>query len=121
MNEFETLKTDASEPQDADALNRQYAALERQTTLLQAALVVLSCALCVFIGIQWKQSRSELGNVRPGASQIIQNYFQREKPVIDTLQSRLGEFGRTNPDFRPILARYGVPVPSAPATATPKK
>jgi hypothetical protein len=118
MNELETEKAGASE---VERLRQECAALQRQTTNQLVALIVLSCTLCAFLYLQRRYAKADLLAIKPPATRLIQNY--------QAFGARLREYGRTHPDFVPVLSKYGIavapgPAPAAapvpPATAPPK-
>jgi hypothetical protein len=64
--------------------------------------------------------------MQPQISQITQVMAQMEKQGgsyekqmqgLQAIAMRLSEYGRSHPDYQPILAKYGIPVGNAPATA----
>ena len=108
-----------------DDLRQECASLQRQVTTLLLAVFVLSGTLTVFLWRQARYARADLEVLKPPASQIIQS-FKQEKPIMDDFLVKLADFGKTHPDFGPILTKYkiqssSVPVttPAAPASTTP--
>jgi hypothetical protein len=115
MNEPDT-KT-PTRPETGD-LSGQVAALRRQATTFGLALIILSGTLNVYLYVQARRARNDLNALRPQANQIIDAY-KRQEIIVKDFMARLGDYGRTHPDFVPILNKYRIPVSSAPApTAT---
>src|SRR5262245_25831462 len=116
MNDLEPKNLGTSDSEDLD-LKQQCAALKRQVTTLFLALVVVSGTLSVFLWRQAHYSRVDLNAMKQPAAQIIQA-FNQEKPNMDAFLGRLADFGRTNPDFVPILNKYKISPPAMPIKAS---
>ena len=114
MIEPENQNPEASE---LGELKEQCAALRSQTTALLLALVVLSGTFSAFLFVQARRARGDLVAFRPQANQIAEA-SKREEPAIRDFFAKLNEFGRTHPDFLPVLNKYKIQTPAAPATAT---
>ena len=69
--------------------------------------VVASGAFSIYVISQWWFVRGELQRVRPQAANLVAQY-QKTSPAMDEFIRRLADFGRTNPDFMPILKKYGI-------------
>jgi len=105
------------EASDLGELKEQCAALRSQTTALLLALVVLSGTLSAYLFVQARRARVDLEAFRPQANQVAEA-IKREDPAIRDFFAKLNEFGRTHPDFQPVLSKYKIQTPAAPATAT---
>jgi hypothetical protein len=118
MNDPET-KSFAPESED---LKQQCVCLQRQMTTLLLALVIVSSTLSVFLWRQVRYARRDLEALKPPAAQIIRE-FNQARPGMDTFLAKVTEYGRTHPDFAPILTKYRIPVATAapPATVTAPK
>ena len=101
-----------------DELAGQISSLQRRVTLLLVALVVVSSTLTAFLFYQSRILGKELENTRPQAMQIIQNY-NKNVPQMQKLIQDLTAYGRTHPDFQPILINFGII--AANTNAAPKK
>ena len=109
MNDLE-IKSPAPEANPGDPS----ACIQRQLNLVLLGLVVLSATFAIFLWRQVHYSRQDLQTIRQQAAFMTQN-FNQEKPVSDAFIARLVEFGRTHPNFIPILQKYQIT--SAPPTA----
>jgi len=120
MDEVEN-KT-AAQP-DLHELRAEYEALRHLVVSLLVLAVVVSGTLTIYLLRQYRFTHNELVQFRPGAVQMISEYQKLRGPVQDQFLIRLTEYGRTHPDFAPIMAKYGLkPATStsaAPATASP--
>lgn len=111
-------------------LQEQYNSLQQLVSSLMLVLIVISGTLSIFLLRQYRFAKSEYDAIEPAATQVIaevtNNYAMSQELV-----RKLAEFGRTHPDFAPIIAKYrlndALPKPGAaltnslPATATSKK
>ena len=104
---MDELENKISRTSDLAELKNECADLRRQTTLLLAALVIVSLTLSAFLGLQAVRSKKELDVLRPQMAQIA-DANKKEEPLIQNFVSRLGEFGRTHADFAPVLNKYQI-------------
>jgi len=85
----------------------------------------------VYLLRQWRAVGKELTAYRPQAAQMIADYQKVSVPVMTDFLKKVTDYGRTHPDFVPILTRYNIKpgsavggAPAAPASAPaarPKK
>jgi hypothetical protein len=102
MSELENRMTDSSELAE---LKETCAELQRQTTRLLLGLIVLSFTLAFFVGFQVRRTGKDLDVVRPQARQMAKATDQ-EEPTINAFIAKLADYGRTHPDFAPLMAKY---------------
>ena len=110
MNDSETNPTPAE-------FSDQLAALRRQTFTLLLALVVVSGTLTIFLYRQASLTRADIKAIKPQAKQLIDTYTKNQTN-IQAFVSQLVAFGQKNPDFRPVLQKYGI---KPQTTAAPKQ
>jgi len=48
-------------------------------------------------------------------SEMIKEYNEKQVPIMKTLEFRLREFGKTHPDYQPIVIKYFGNMPAGPA------
>lgn len=96
-----------------DDLAAHVASLQRQVAVLLLALIVVSGTLTVYLWYQARTSGRDLEAIRPQATQVIQS-FNQDRPGMEKFVGQLITYGQTHPDFKPILAKYGI-------AAAPKK
>jgi len=108
---------------DVNELQAQCLWLRRQVFSMLVLLVVVSGTLTIYLLRQYRITRADLKAIRPQAEQFIADYQKNTAPKWDEFQRKIAEYGRTHPDFTPIMVKFGLqPTSSAPATATtPKK
>lgn len=94
-------------------------------------VLVVSGTLTIYLLRQWRSVSKELAVVRPQATKMIEDYQKNSVPLMSDFLKKVTDYGRTHPDYMPILARYnikpgaatGAPpaTATAPPTAAPKK
>ena len=114
MNEIQSKTPDS--PETSEIQNR-CASLDRRLSFLLLAVFVISGTLTVFIGIQSRRLGKDLAASLPQATEIM-NKAKGEMPVINAFMSKLTEYGRTHPEFSPIIAKYRLGT-NAPAAGAP--
>lgn len=103
----------------------QYESLASLLVSVLVLLVVLAGVFDLFLFRQVKNARADLANVRAGLAQL-----QGRVVAVNEFAHKLQDYGRTHPDFMPILTKYGlkpaaptntIPGMTAPATLPPAK
>jgi hypothetical protein len=115
MNETETKPL----PAFTEDSQRQGAALQGQVTTLLLATVVLSGILAAYLYVQQRFAIQDREVNKQLAGQFIQLYQKQQKPAMDNLVEKLRDYGKTHPDFLPVLNKYGYGLPTAGAAAAP--
>ena len=105
-------------------LKEECAQLRAQTRNLRLAQLIVALAVATFFWVEARRNSQALETMRPQAAQIAE-VTKKQTPAINDFVNRLAEYGRTHPDFVPVLTKYGIATttsaaPSA-ASATPKK
>ena len=126
------LKTPA--PSGGNDLQAQFDALRHLVVSLLILVVVISGTLNIYLLRQWRTTSKDLAGIRPQAKQMVDEYQNKSGPFMNDFVQKITEYGRTHPDFAPILAKYNLkpatptnapatsPAPApAPATAPKKK
>jgi hypothetical protein len=92
--------------------------LESVRQLIQSLLiltVVVSGTLNIFLYREYKSAKTDAKVWREQMRALEYNYANSEGPKIEAFWQRIVEYGRTNPDFLPVLNKYGISVAPAPA------
>ena len=125
---MDTLENKTSPPAKANDLQAQHDALRHLVVSMLILVVVISGTLNIYLLRQWRSTSKDLAAIRPQANQMIMEYQKVSGPLIDNFVKKISEYGRTHPDFAPIMAKYGVKPatptnlpPATPATTVPKK
>jgi hypothetical protein len=98
----------------ADDLAVQVVSLRRQITLLLLALTVVSGTLTTYLFYQSRTMGKDIAAFEPQARAVVQNY-QQNLPQIQKFVQELVAYGKSHPDFQPILKKYGISL-TLPAT-----
>ena len=106
-------------------LRSELIAIRSQLFALLIALIVVSGTLTVYLYRQASMARKDIDAIKPQADQVI-NVFNQNQGAVVTFVNDIVAYGQTHPDFKPVLAKYGIaPVPGVPAGspvgAAPKK
>ncbi|MFO1477266.1 MAG: hypothetical protein U1F98_11505 [Verrucomicrobiota bacterium] len=113
MNEPEFKSPETAGTAAAD----QIAALQRQVQLLLVGLVLVSMTLTAFLGLQSRRVGKQFAVLKANAA-LAADAKKKEDPFIQAFMGRLIEFGKTHPDFGPILAKYKLITNGPPAAAS---
>ncbi len=109
--------TPSTQP-DLSDLRAECASLRQLVSSLLVLLLVVSGTLNIYF---WRQFRATKTAARQVAA-MVTDFQTNQGPAIDGFLAKLVEFEKKNPDFAPILTKYGVPRSGAtgatPATAT---
>jgi hypothetical protein len=109
----------------------QYDELRHLIVSVLILVIVISGTFNIYLLRQWRSTNRDLAAIRPQATQMIAEYQKVSGPLITDFVKKITEYGRSHPDFAPVLAKYGIKpaaatgaAPAAPTSlpaATPKK
>src|SRR2546421_11860003 len=102
MDEVENKSTIAPELEE---LREECAALRHLVISALVLLLVVSGTFNLYLWRQVRYAHKDLEAVRPGATQIIADYRKASGPM-DNFVRQMAEYGRTHPDFAPIMVKY---------------
>lgn len=99
--------------------------IERRFNALLWITLVMSVAVTLFLYAQARMAVHKAEREKPILVSRISS-FRQEAPQMQAFLAKLVEYGKTHPDFAPILAKWGISVNQtaaapAPAPAAPKK
>jgi hypothetical protein len=93
------------------------AALQRQVFALLVALIVVSGTLTAYLYRQTSVMGRDIDLMRPR----VMSFATNQTTYVNFL-NQLGAYGQVHPEFRPLLAKYGiVPNPNAAPAPAPKR
>jgi hypothetical protein len=127
---MENLPTPGSDA-ELNELRTQCNQLHQLMSSLLLVLIIVSGTLSVFLNRQYRFVKSELDSIAPQAAQLWMEHTNNFAATQD-FAKKLAEYGRTHPDFAPIVDKYRLndllPKPgmapitsSLPASSTNKK
>jgi hypothetical protein len=103
----------AAEPTDRAVLEYLAWRHDRLQTLFQfavAGLIILSAALNIFLYKQMRLVRIQIPSQREATIRFTMEFNKRDDATIRSFVTRLEQFSATNPEFRPILDHYRIPL-----------
>jgi hypothetical protein len=126
---MDNLDNKTSLQPNENQLQAQLDALRHLIVSILILVVMISGTLNIYLLRQWRSTSKDLAGVRPQAAQMVAEYQKVSGPLMTDFIKRITEYGRTHPDFAPILAKYGLkpvtptnpPAAALPATTAPKK
>lgn len=99
------LENQPAPPSQLKALQEQSESLRQLVSALLLVLLLVSGTLTIFLGRQWRFTKSEIDLLSPQAGQIL-NEFNRNVPLMQDFVRKLNDYAKTHPDFAPIAAKY---------------
>jgi hypothetical protein len=97
--------------------------LESVRQLIQSVLIltiVVSGTLNIFLYREFKSAKTDAKVWSEQMRALEYNYLNSDGPTVEKFWQKLIEYGRANPEFLPVLNKYGVGVPGpAPSQAAP--
>jgi hypothetical protein len=113
MNETERSLDVPSEPALAE-LQDEVQALKRLVSMIVFLLILVTFSVDVYMMRQVTTVNRELA----GAQNVIDDFNKRVAPAAGEFWTKLNEYGKSHPDFAPVLAKYTnfvqiTPVPAA--------
>lgn len=124
---MDTFETKTPVQPVSSEMQEQVDAVRHLVISVLILVIVVSGTLNIFFLRQLRDARRQLNNIRPQAAKMMEGYQKTEAPMMQTIVNKFTEYGRTHPDYAPILSKYNIkaaaPVSptTAPTTATPEK
>ncbi len=121
---------------DLAGVQEQLGSLQHLVVSMLVLVLAVSSILALYMHRQAKMTRGELDAIRPQAEAINAQFQRVNGPGLDDLARKLAEYGAKDPEFAPIMAKYGLarpaatgappaaikaPAPAAPAVPAPAK
>ena len=107
-------------------LQSEHERLRYLFVLSLASFVLLSLAVCGFMGQQWRIAKWQAKEQRTAVQNLWREYSSQSQPKIRGFVQSLQNFAAQNRDFQPILEKYRKPLgdyfgptSAAPAPMTP--
>ena len=127
----EPLNVNPSTPASSEnaELRATCAELESQIFTLRIVLLLAVAVTGLFFWREGNLNGAVVAQMQPQVTQISQylgqlekqgSSFEKQMQALQAIAMRLSDFGKTHPDYQPILAKYGIQVAAAPATTAAK-
>ncbi len=111
------LQPQSSSSVDSPETSRLYATLQGRLTTLLLAMVVLSGTVTVYLYQQQRYAVQDRDVTKQAVTQLLQGFQQQQKPIMENFLGKLQEYGKTHPNFVPLLTKYGYTGQTATVTA----
>jgi hypothetical protein len=89
-----------------EELRQRCCGLQSQVNILIFLLLLISVTVSFYLYAQDRWTNRDLQAIKPLATQMMQNYMQKEKPQIEAFTQQLRDYAKSHPDFRPIIEKY---------------
>lgn len=96
-------------------LTAEVVALQKQVFVLLIALIVVTGTLTAFLYRQTTLISKQIDSLQA----VVDNYNSHQN-VYETFVNQLGQYAEAHPEFRPVLAKYGLNIGAKPPVA-PRK
>lgn len=124
----EPLNVNPSTPASSEnaELRATCAELESQIFTLRIVLLLAVAVTGLFFWREGNLNGAVVAQMQPQVTQISQylgqlekqgSSFEKQMQALQAIAMRLSDFGKTHPDYQPILAKYGIQVAAAPTPA----
>jgi len=101
---------------DVAQLQEKYDSLRNLMGSVLVLLLLVSGTFNIFLWRQVRYVRRDLDGIRPQAMQVINDYQTNSGPTMDNFIKQITEYGRTHPDFAPIMSKYGLKPATVPGS-----
>lgn len=93
-------------PTNSGDLQAQIDSLRSLINTILVLVIVVSGTLNIYFWRQFRSSKTDLNNIVQQASVVVKEYDTKNGPAVDEFLKRITEYGRTHPDFEPIMKKY---------------
>jgi hypothetical protein len=110
-------------PTELNELQAQCAWLRKQILTILVLVIIVSGTLNIFLLRQWRYVAADNKVAKEQAGPLINDYQKNVEPRLNEFIDRIEAYGKTHPDFKPIMTKYGLPRNKAASgsTAPPQK
>src|SRR5436309_1800052 len=98
----------AAQTAETSDLRAQYESLRHLVVSILILLVVVSGTLNIFLLREFRNAGRDLESFKPTAQEFMMNYQRGDGPSVENFLVRIVDYGRTHPDFAPILKKYHI-------------
>ena len=112
-----TLDNQSPRQTEVNNVQAHFDALQHLVVSILILVVVISGTLNIYFLRQWRTVSKDLAAIRPQATKMIADYQKVSGPLMNDFVKKVTDYGRTHPDFAPVLAKYNLQT-AAPTGAT---
>lgn len=118
--DMDNIENQSPAPSDINRLDAELAALRHLVNSVLILLIIVSGTLGIFLFRQYRTTHAQAQMMGPRVQRLAETFQRNEAPQLQAFVNRLVDYGRTHPDFAPILAKYGITgatgaIPAAPS------
>lgn len=106
MDNLENSMTPQNPEQEPSDMQEQYENLRHLVVSILILVLMLSATFNAFLLRQLQFTRTDLPRVQQQLAQINSEYSKVSGPGLTDFIKKLVDYGKTHPDFQPILAKY---------------
>jgi hypothetical protein len=121
---MDNLENPTSTQSEANDLQVQLESLRHLVVSVLILLIVISGTFTIYLLRQYRSTKLDLSIYGPQVKQVMTEYNRISVPMNEFVK-QIVEYGRTHPDFTPVLSKYGIkstaPVISPTIPAADKK
>jgi len=116
MDEIQTKAPEQTEPAE---LQTQFDSLRHFVLSVLILVIVMSGTLNIYLLYQYKSAGKELVTFGQQFQVFRNSYYKGDGPAIERFVRECMDYGKTHPDFGPVLDKYGLRPPAGMAVPTP--
>jgi hypothetical protein len=102
---MDDIQSQSPPPASQADLREQVESLRKTVSSLLIIMLLVSLTLTIFLGRQWRFSKTQIDLMSTQAGPIIAD-FNQKIPAMQDFIRKLNEYSKTHPDFAPIVTRY---------------
>jgi hypothetical protein len=110
-------------PSDEIEITDRIESLRNLVISLLVLVLIISGTFNLYLWYRFKQAGKDLEAFRPTANQLLADNARGSGPLMDRFVNQVTEYGKTHPDFGPIMTKYGLktgPTGAVPSTPMPQ-
>lgn len=105
---MDAFESPSPAPSELAEVRAQCDSLRQLVYSLLVLLLVVSGTLNLFFWRQFRVTKGAILAERPQVAALVSEYDKNENPIVNDFLHKLADFAKRNPDFAPILSKYGV-------------
>jgi hypothetical protein len=98
---------EASSASALKTIEEQYIGLRRLLSISLFFMLIFSMSVNLYLYRQMRSTRADMNAAKPQV-EALRAQYQQQQPMIEGFLRNLVAFGRSHPDFNPILMKHGI-------------